>query len=212
MTERRDSFHRAVWLFAACSMLGFLMESLQSWTMLGYVENRQGLLYGPFTPVYGAGALLYAFFYPYLKNKPWPLIFVSSALLGSLVEFIWSWSQESLFHVVFWNYAMQPLQIQGRVSLNFALCWGVLGLAFYKGFYPLFLRLMASVRGRGKVLVSWSILLLMICNFSISIAAFSRQAQRREQIAPATMIDAFLDQAYPDERLKQQFPTMQDIS
>lgn len=212
MTEHRYSFHRAVWLFAACSMVGFLLESLQSWVMLGYVENRQGLLYGPFTPVYGAGALLYAFCYPYLKNKPWPVVFVSSALLGSLIEFIWSWGQESLFHVVFWDYTMQPLQIQGRVSLNFALCWGVLGLFFYYVFYPYFLRAMEAMRSRGKALVSWSLLLLMVCNFSVSIAAFSRQAQRRDQIPPATAIEAFLDKTYPDERLRLQFPTMQDIS
>ena len=87
-------FWRLVWLFALASMAGFLLESGESLFSLGYVQNRQGLLYGPFTPVYGAGAVVLALLWPALKDKPRPAAFLCAALVGAGVEYLWSWGQE----------------------------------------------------------------------------------------------------------------------
>lgn len=189
-------------------MGGFLLESLESLLTLGYVQNRQGLLYGPFTPVYGAGALALAFCAPYLKNRTWPATFLVAAAVCSVVEFLWSWVQETFFSAVFWDYTSFFFQIDGRVNLLFSLGWGVLGLFFLSYVYPLFLRGMDALRDRGKQLITWCLLLFMAWNITLSVAALSRHAQRQAQVPASSAVELFLDETYPDGRLYEQFPTM----
>ena len=47
------------WIFMIGSIIGYLVEMAVALVQKGCFESRQGLLYGPFTPVYGAGAVLY---------------------------------------------------------------------------------------------------------------------------------------------------------
>ena len=46
------------WLFILGSILGYIFEMIVVLFQKGYFESRQGLIYGPFTPVYGMGILL----------------------------------------------------------------------------------------------------------------------------------------------------------
>ena len=47
------------WLFIIGSILGYIFEMIVVLFQKGYFESRQGLIYGPFTPVYGIGAIIY---------------------------------------------------------------------------------------------------------------------------------------------------------
>ena len=53
------------WLFILGSVIGHIFEMIVVLFQKGYFETRQGLLYGPFIPVYGAGIVIY---YLILKN------------------------------------------------------------------------------------------------------------------------------------------------
>ena len=51
------------WVFAAMSLLGLAGETLQHYIVFnGDVESRAGLLWGPFSPIYGTGAFLLTVF------------------------------------------------------------------------------------------------------------------------------------------------------
>ena len=47
------------WLFIIGSIIGYVYEMIVVLVQKGYFESRQGLIYGPFTPVYGIGAIIY---------------------------------------------------------------------------------------------------------------------------------------------------------
>lgn len=47
------------WLFVIGSVVGYIYEMIVVLFKKGYFESRQGLIYGPFTPVYGIGAIVY---------------------------------------------------------------------------------------------------------------------------------------------------------
>lgn len=47
------------WLFIIGSILGYIFEMIVVLFQKGYFESRQGLIYGPFIPVYGIGAIIY---------------------------------------------------------------------------------------------------------------------------------------------------------
>lgn len=123
---------RFIWLFIFASMFGFLLETLESFVSTGQVQNRQGLLFGPFTPVYGGGAVVFALLYPPFRRVRFCLQFAAAAAAGAAVEYLWSLMQERLFGVVFWNYDHLPFQLHGRVNLLFSLFWGILGTLFWR--------------------------------------------------------------------------------
>ena len=51
-------FERQFWVFVFGCVLGVAVEVLWCWLKTGTIESRSGLIYGPFNPVYGGGALL----------------------------------------------------------------------------------------------------------------------------------------------------------
>ena len=54
----------------------------------GYFESRQGLIYGPFTPVYGIGGIAYYITFKLIKTRNKGKVFFVSMILGGLTEYI----------------------------------------------------------------------------------------------------------------------------
>lgn len=204
-------FWRLVWLFALASMAGFLLESGESLFSLGYVQNRQGLLYGPFTPVYGAGVVVLALLWPALRGKPRPVAFVCATLVGSGVEYLWSWGQEALFGVLFWDYRHFRFHLDGRINLPFTLFWGVLGLAFWVWFYPRFRSFWSGLPPSSAALVGLALTLLLLGDGMWSAAALVRQDQRQSDLPAFSPLTAYLDEVWSDEALAARFPTMRIV-
>ena len=207
-----ELLHRLVLLFTCGSLLGFLMESLQSWISLGYVENRQGLLYGPFTPIYGLGALLFALVFPLLRSRPAGAVFLLTGALGALFEYLCSLIQETAFGTISWEYSDVGLDWNGRTNLILALCWGGLGVFFIQGFYPRFTRFLSRQRRPGKRALTLLLLCFFLTNSLLSAAALIRQDQRRSCRPAVSSVSLFLDRTYPDEVLEKTFPNMQVVT
>ena len=47
------------WLFIIGSTLGYICETIVGLLQDGVLASRKGLIYGPFTPVYGLGIVIY---------------------------------------------------------------------------------------------------------------------------------------------------------
>lgn len=204
-------FCRLVWLFALASMAGFLLESGESLFSLGYVQNRQGMLYGPFTPVYGAGAVVLALLWPAFKGLPHTFSFVCAALVGAMVEYLWSWGQEALFGVLFWDYRHFRFHLEGRINLPFTLLWGALGLAFWGWFYPRFRSFWTTLSPLGTAVVGLALALLLAGDGMWSAAALARQDQRQADLPALSPLTSYLDEVWSDEALATRFPTMRII-
>lgn len=204
-------FWNLVWLFTLASMAGFLLESGESLLSLGYVQNRQGLLYGPFAPVYGMGAVVFALLQPYVKNTSRLLAFLLAALTGAGVEYLWSFCQERWFGVVFWDYSHFRFHVDGRINLPFTLFWGLLGLAFWFWVCPRLQSLQNHPHSAPLRLTGLVLTLFFAGNSLWSSAALTRQAQRKQDIAAFSPLTAYLDAAWSDEALQNQFPTMQQV-
>ena len=52
-------FYKLFWIFLVGCVIGCLVEMLWCYLNEGFFESRQGLIYGPFSPVYGLGAVLF---------------------------------------------------------------------------------------------------------------------------------------------------------
>ena len=94
------------WVFIIGSILGYIFEMIVVLFQKGYFESRQGLIYGPFTPVYGIGGIIYYIAFKLIKTKDKKIVFLTSMLLGGITEYLCSVIQEKAFGTISWDYSL----------------------------------------------------------------------------------------------------------
>lgn len=65
----------------------------------GVYEERAGLLFGPFSPIYGLGGIIMTVCLNRLTNKNIIIVFIVSSLLGGFFEYFASLFLESAFGI-----------------------------------------------------------------------------------------------------------------
>lgn len=114
-----------LWSFWLFSFLGYLLEKGYARATASPRQNRKCFILLPLCPVYGVAVTAVLWMEPALRGHP--LAFSAAcALLPCAVEYALHWYYERCFHVRFWDYRTQPMQLHGRICLRFALVWTVL--------------------------------------------------------------------------------------
>lgn len=207
------SFKKLFFIFLIGSVFGTIYEDiliyLQTYfaTGTGVWMLHRGVIYGPFNVIYGFGAAAMCWFLLRKKYTNWQ-IFIYSALLGGVVEFMLSFLQETFTGTTSWDYSGQLLDIYGRTTIPIMAFWGVLGLLLVKFIYPACSDLIERIPPRVGNPLFWSLLVFMIFNCLISWSAIIRQNLRHHNIPPVTPIGEFYDRYYHDEYLRKYFPNM----
>ena len=70
--EKKSSFNEIIKIFIIFmigSIIGYIVEMIVALVQNGHFVSRQGLIYGPFTPVYGIGILVYYGFFRCIKTR-----------------------------------------------------------------------------------------------------------------------------------------------
>lgn len=187
---------KVFWVFLIGSIVGCIVETLVGIIFDHSFKIRQGLIYGPFIPVYGIGAIMYYFMVSYVKDVK--KVFLLSMVLGGAIEYLCSYFQELCFGTVSWDYSDMFLNIGGRTSLLFCFCWGVLGVLFVKFILPLLYKIDIYIENKQFKCITALLACFMIFNIGISCAAGARQNERVQEIEATTKMDVFLDKHYPD--------------
>ncbi len=195
--KKLKKYLKIFWIFIVGSIVGFLYENLLVLVQKGHFELRQGLIYGPFIPVYGIGAAVYEMIVPKIKS---PLkIFLYTMFFGAVVEYVCSYLQEVLFGTISWNYSWVKINFNGRTSILHAFYWGTAGLVFSEIVHPLFEKFTNREITRAIITVSMIFAVFITFDILISWTAVNRQKERLLNVPPRTKIDSFLDKYYPDE-------------
>lgn len=170
-------------------------------------EVRRGVIYGPFSPVYGLGAALITKLLAD-KNYKWWKIILYGALLGGSIEYILNFLQEKFVGTASWNYSKYFLDINGRTTIPIMILWGVICLIFVKIVYPFLSNLIESVPIKIGNIFYYILLVFLSLDMFISFSAVIRQSLRRNDVPAYTFYGEFLDRFYTDERLKRAYPNM----
>ena len=206
---KKDSFYTYFWIFFIGSIFGFIYESILSYFQLGYVINKQELVFGPFMPVYGIGAIF--LFYISKSVKSVTMTFILSFFIGSFVEFFYSLLQENLFGTLSWDYSASPFNLQGRITLIYSLGWGILGLISCKILLPALSKFISNFSKTQAVITTWILVIFMIFNITITTIALYRQKQRYFNIPPSNFISEVIDKYYPDKKMDNIFQNHKKI-
>lgn len=198
-------------IFMIGCILGYVVEMIVALVQNGHFVSRQGLLYGPFTPVYGIGILVYYIFFRIVKNRDKKIVFISSMILGGITEYLCSYIQEKAFGTVSWDYSNWLFNIDGRTTLIHCTYWGFAGLLYVSYIEPLIPKIEEVVRNHKVKIMATSVAIFMVFNVAISSMAAIRQKERQENIAANSKIDVFLDNAYPDEYMDEVFENQKRV-
>lgn len=198
-------------IFMIGSILGYVVEMIVALVQNGHFVSRQGLLYGPFTPVYGIGILVYYIFFRIVKNRDKKIVFISSMILGGITEYLCSYIQEKAFGTVSWDYSNWLFNIDGRTTLIHCTYWGFAGLLYVSYIEPLIPKIEEVVRNHKVKIMATSVAIFMVFNVAISSMAAIRQKERQENIAANSKIDVFLDNTYPDEYMDEVFENQKRV-
>ena len=200
------------WIFLIGSILGYGIEMVVGLVQNGHFVSRQGLLFGPFIQVYGVGLVAYYLVISNIRKKSYIKIFFITMLLGGIVEYLFSYLQETWFGTISWDYSNLLFNIHGRTSLLHCLYWGVGGVLFVRFILPLVRNLNEWCKNTNFRFITAFLVLFITFDIVMSGMAGSRQLERKNNIAANGYIDNFFDEYYPDEKLEQIYSNAKTVN
>lgn len=202
-----DFFH-LFWIFVLASMVGLLVETISSYPVDGIWKDRAGLVWGPFSPIYGVAGVLATITLGRLRAAKPFLLFAASAVAGGLFEFVAGWFWESAFGIVAWSYADQPFNIGGYTCLGISLVWGLAGLVWVKALLRLACRLIDLIPLRLRRATTTVLALFVAIDVAFTLTAFNCWFERKAGEGADTPVQAFFAEHFDDSFMESRFQTM----
>ena len=199
---------KLIWVFLVSALIGDLIEMCYCRLTGGMWMSRSSVLYGPFSIVWGLGAVVLTVTLQRLAGKADRHVFLGGFIIGGVYEYMCSLFTEIVFGTVFWDYSYMPLNIGGRTNVLYCFFWGVLSVIWIKIIYPRMSDLIEKLPVLAGQLITWAIVILMVCNGLLTGAAMLRYKARDTHPEPANVVDAFLDETYDDAFMEKRWPNM----
>ena len=196
--------------FFAYGFVGWLWES-------GYVSVRKhkwinsGFLNGPVIPVYGFSmTAVLAAVAPFSHNIVY--LYLISAVVVTVIEYITSWLMEKLFHARWWDYSNVPLNLQGRVALPISAFWGIGVVFIVKVVHPFVAQWVTHVNTTFGIFAVVLLVALFMFDFGFTLAnllAFGAATKRIGDTIETTKKELHERAAATGERLEEAHPWLE---
>ena len=213
-------FFNLFWVFVVCCVLGLVIETVYHMVVVdpGVYQDRAGMLYGPFSPIYGFGAVLMTVaLNRFYKANP-VIIFLVSAVIGGLFEAAVSWFMQVGFGAVAWDYSGSTIfglfpdpiaaLFQGRTSTLFMCMWGALGFVWIKLCLPWLLKLINLIPWQARYSFTTICAILMLVNGVMTLQSLECWYQRESGLAPSSPVEEFYVEHYDDAYMANRFQSM----
>ena len=204
------NFFNLFWIFTVCCVLGLIIETVYHFVVVdpGHYQDRAGLLFGPFSPIYGFGAVLMTVALNRFHDKNVVLIFLVSAVIGGAFEYLTRWFMQFAFGIVAWDYSGTFLSIDGRTNGMFMAMWGVLGVVWIKLCLPWMLKLVNLIPWNWRYAVTTVCAALMIVDGAMTLLSLDCWYQRMAGKPAETAMAQFFDRNFDNEYMQERFQSM----
>lgn len=214
--KAKINIHQLFWYFILFSILGLIIETLYGYFTMGIWESRKGLIWGPFCPVYGVGAIFLIFFLNHVDQKSYFKLFFYGALTGAAVEYMLSYGLEAIYGARFWDYSYAKGDINGRICIIYSLFWGILAIGLMKLIKPLIDKIIERINLKIKASTEMAMFLFLAVDALVTVWAvsiyekraicqFYQEEMKYSQIPFMRKIE---EEYFTDTRMKKTFPNL----
>lgn len=213
------NYFNLFWVFFVCSVLGLILEEV--WHMVvvdpGVYQDRAGMLFGPFSPIYGFGAVLMTMALNRFYKKNPLIIFLVSALIGGAFEVFVGWFMQTSFGVVSWSYSHirlfgmpDPIAVLtgGRTCTPFACMWGLGGLIWIKVLLPRLLKLINMIPWKRRYSATAILTAVMLIDGVMTLQSLDYWYQRVNGTVRNIPVAQFYDKHFDNEYMENRFQSM----
>ncbi len=161
--ERLLKVQELIIYYFLCATIGWILEVIYAYMVFGTFVDR-GFLYGPMCPIYGYGAVAMVLITEAIKKKNVNMVgtfFIITAIF-TLLEYMASLVLELIFHLRWWDYTNEFLNLNGRICVAFSLLFGIMGITFIKWVYEPSKRLIEKIREKVPSQVIYTVLMIGI--------------------------------------------------
>ena len=208
----RLDFFNLFWTFMVGSFVGLIVEIIFHMVVVepGVYQDRAGLLWGPFSPIYGVGAVLMTIALNRFKDRNIIFIFIVCTIIGGAFEYFVSWFMEIAFGATAWDYSDQFLGdlFGGRTCLLYASMFGFLGTIWIKLLLPVFLKVFNLIPWKLRYGVTAVCATLMLVNCVMTLQALDNWGARKAGHVPAPGIEQFYAEYFNDDVMANRFQSM----
>ena len=152
-----DKVKKYFLLFLMYAIIGWCYEVFLEVFVYNWGFSNRGVLFGPYLPVYGFGALAFIFCLErFLENKTFkqkllmmPLIFLGCMIVATLIELATSYICEYFTGSWPWQtYADYKYNFEARIALSPSIRFGLGGVIFLYFLQPLFRKMLNKLSNR----------------------------------------------------------------
>ena len=163
------------------ALIGWLYEVFLEVVVYQWGFSNRGVLFGPYLPVYGFGALAFILcFYKFIKDKPLkkkllynPIIFLGCMLVATALELITSYICEFFTGSWPWQtYESYKYNFEARIALSPSIRFGIGGVIFLYVLQPLFDKLLSKLSGKTRNIIFYALLTILIIDIICSFFIF----------------------------------------
>lgn len=208
LNDNRPGFYQYLIIFLVASVLGLILETIWMFVAYGVLESRVGLVWGPFSPLYGCGAVLLTVVLWRLRTQPIWVIFLVSAGLGGLLEQLAGWSMETVMHAWSWSYLHFPDHITQWVAWRFLVVWGLLGVVWCKVIMPELLFRIGEPTTRRQSVVVGFLTVFIALDVAMTVACFYRAGKRAEGVPAQNAFEQYVDRHFGDQFIADTFENL----
>lgn len=152
-------------IFLTGCLVGWIYEEIFYWITEGMLRNR-GILYGPWLPIYGIGALgIYGM--KFAKKRP-VLLFLLCCIVTATVEYVIGLAGIYLFDMRLWDYRGLFLNINGIICFRSIASFAVMGMVFHYLLEPAGERMVGKIPPRILQTVCLALLALFLTDCVLS--------------------------------------------
>lgn len=159
--------------FMLYSIIGWIYEVFLEVVIYRWGFTNRGVLFGPYCPVYGFGALAFIFtVYPLIKDKNGikkflmiPIVFLLCMGIATLIELVTSYICELAMGSWPWQtYKDYKYNFQARIALSPSLRFGLGGVIFLYLLQPLFEKLCNKLPRKVLTIISSILTVILVCD------------------------------------------------
>lgn len=155
-------------MFLIYSFLGYIVEVINCSIIEKRLVLNRGFCLGPYLPIYGICCLFMGGFIVKYHNDFFT-VFVMSAVVCTIIEYLTSYILEKIFKARWWDYSNRKFNLEGRVCLINSFYFGLGGVVFTYILNPIVLHFLDSLSPLVLKILGISLFIIFLADLVITV-------------------------------------------